>query len=808
MQTLSSLSRALSAGAIVAAALLIVGGAYFVGYVGELQRTLSAPAAAQPEATQAVATVEQALGHAGFLKTYRNYRVTGDAAARLKLMQHTVEAQRALGRLRKIYGGDPTAAATLREADSVGESFAHVAATAPDTGSAALRGTKAMGELSTLPQPPQLEASYLALRTALDRLTGADQNIQLGGLAVVLNWGQWLVIAAIGALAVGLLVAAGALQLGVVQPLRSLERSLNAIGDGAVTQDVWGTERADEFGRLARAGDKLRRGLTETTALQSLAQRGQLHLTLDGQSSLLLQRLADEVTQSTSALKTAAIDFAQLQDGSRRHLEEALANLHASTEGANQAAATLRDGAATVATGNAELAGAVTERIERLDRLTEKFDHSRRQVAQMAADLGSRGRTATDEISASAATLKTAAESVGQLHATLSQSLTELSAGAGASSEKVRSLAARLSETIGLVDERLSRKLAALDALEQAVTVNLAHLRAKTEEVSRAMSTTADGMNQRLTAAVDGNSSDLAAAIARLDQIAASLANPAGTESGAGADLRALAGALQDQLETVRGEIRDLAIRMTEERLLATSDTRPAFNVGSDGATFATAPQRSLADVPGEEIMARLKDLAAEMNAAQEQPDQTTSLKAALGRFADEVQNLAAGADRTARLKAMGEALDHHAEEIEAHMPAAGPSTALRTELAAITGELRSIAARAQTNGAKDGAELRDSALEIGARAASLFAYLAETHPRDDDADEAFVSPDAAGDIAALGHLIDRIEARATSLAAPQPSLDTNGAIHMVFESIGRLNNIATALARAGRTERLRHVTH
>jgi hypothetical protein len=788
--------------------MLVVGGAYFVGYVGELQRTLSSPAAAQPEATQHVAAIEQALGHAGFLKTYRNYRLTGDGNARLLLTQQTIDAQRALNRLKKIYAGEPGAAAALREAESVGEAFAYVAQTAPDASTTALRGSAAMSELSMLPQPPQLEASYLALRTALDRLTGADRNIQIGGLAVVLNWSQWFIIAAIGALVIGLLVAAGTLQLGVVQPLKSLERSLNAVGDGAVTEDVWGTERTDEFGALARAGDKLRRSLTETAALQTLAKKGQLHLTLDGQSSLLLQRLADDVTQTTTALKAAAADFAQLQDGSRRQLDAALTNFQASTAGASQAAEALRDNAAVAATANTELGGTIADRVQRLDRLTEKFDHSRRQVAQMAADISGRARTATDEITASAATLKNAAESVGEIQASLSSALAGLSSGAGKATDKVQTLAARLSETIGLVDERLSRKLAALDALEQAVTANLGSLRAKAEEASLAMTATAGEMDKRVNAAIGAHSNDLAAAIARLDEIAGSLANPTGKSADTGAGLHALADALQGQLETVRGEIRDLAIRMTEERLLATSDTRPAFSLGGDAAELATAPQRSLADVPGEEIMARLKDLAAEMNAAHEHADQTASLKAALGRFADEVKDLAAGADRVARLKAMGRALDQYAEEIEAHTPEVGPSTALRTELGAITGELRSIAARAQAPGTKNGAELRDSALEVGARAASLFAYLAETHPGD-DADEALApAPDAAGDIAALGQLIDRIEARATSLAVPQPGNDTNGAIHMVFESIGRLNNIATALARAGRADRSRHATH
>jgi hypothetical protein len=797
VRTLSSFSRALSAGAVVAAALLVLGGAYFVGYVGELQRTLNAPIDPRPEVAQQVAAIERALGYAGFLKAYRNYRTAGDEAARADLTRYTVDAEHAFGQLKKLYAGNPLAADALREAESAGEAFAHVAQTAPETGAAALRGTAGMNELSTQPLPPQLEASYLALRTALDRLRSVDQAGKAGSLASTLNWTQWVIIAAVGALVAGLLIAAALLQLGIIQPLKALERSLTAVGDGALTQGVWGAERTDEFGALARAGEKLRRTVTETAAVQELANKGRLHLTLDGQSSILLQRLADEVTQTTTALKTAAVDFARLQDGNRRHLEEALATLKASAAGTTDASETLRGSAAVTATVNEELANAMAGRLQRLDRLTEKFDHTRRQVAQTACDIGGRARAATEEITASAATLKTAAENVGQIQTTLSQAFDDISGSAVKSTDKVRTLAARLNETIGLVDERLSRKLAALDTLERTVTASLASLRAKTEEASLAINAKAGELGQAA-----GRDDELKAAIARLDEIAGRLANPAASAP----NLDALSSALQGQLDTVRSELRDLAIRMTEERLLTTGSA-PALTFAADAFSQTRTPQRTLADVPGEEIMARLKDLAAEMNAAHSEPDHAASLKSALGTFAAEVKDLAAAADRTPRLKAMGRALDQHAEEIEAHIPSVDPSSALKTELSSITSELRAIASRAQAGNGKDGAQLREAAIEAGARAESLFTYLNETHPDDATDDGMEPMPTAAGDIAALTQLIDRIEARATSLATPQ-ALDTNGAIHAVFESIGRLNNIATALARASRSDRPRHATH
>src|SRR5262249_363014 len=103
-------------------------------------------------------------------------------------------------------------------------------------------------------------------------------------------------------------------------------------------------------------------------------------------------------------------------------------------------------------------------------------------------------------------------------------------------------------------------------------------------------------------------------ATARLREIADRLANPApATAADAlAADIKSLAETLRSAIEGVRGEIRDMAIRLTEDRILSSAGSPFA----EDGVPSAT-PMRSLADVPGPEIVARLKDLAAEMSAAQ-----------------------------------------------------------------------------------------------------------------------------------------------------------------------------------------------
>jgi len=872
------------AAAIVAAA-LVLGGAYFVGYVGEIQRDLKDPASLRRQAASEIATLEKSMGYAGFLKAYRNYRLTGDPASRPQLIENANNATRAVAALKQLYAGDKTAGEALAEAEAVTASFAHIARIAPQLGDAALRGTAGMDTLNALPQGPQVETTYLSLRSALDRLRQADIEHQLGGAAAALNWSQMLIVGALVLVVLGLVIVAGLLQLGIVQPLKSLEHSLASVGDGAVGQKIWGTEREDEFGALARAGEKVRRGLAETSALKTLADKGQLHVTLDGKASVLFEKLVADVSTATDALKTASADIIRQQDDNRRQFETTVKKLAQSGEGFHFAAKALNTEAAAavndIRASNAKLAEATEMRITRLDAAAARFDESTLALEQSFTAARDKATAAAGELSSSNAALKRFATDAQSIQGAFFTACDKISSDAANTTDSVRTLAARLSEAVGSVDDRLTQKLASLDNLEQHLTLILAKLHERAGETVEALKNASGALDERGAAAearmtqtvaefeevlrlfrddeaalhqssaqtvlemraaqrTIGDTAEtqtqLTAAIARLDAIAGQLERPTPAPPTVEVpQIATLAKALQDQGETIRNEIRDLAVRLTEDRLLAGADM-PFLAV--KGAANQDEPPRqkiTLADVPGAEIMSRLQNLAAEMNAAQSRLDHAQSLKDALGSFAAEVKTLAANADRSARLKNMGKALDHHADQIEAHAQAVEPSSgALRGEIHAITSELRTIAARAQSTNVKDAPALREAAIDLGARAESLFSYF-ESAPTitaaDDDEPAPHAVDAAAADLQALAQLIGRLEARAehlsqaaiasrfteisddTSPAEREAGLRevehaTDGAVHAVFESIERLNNIAAALARAGEVERRRLAAH
>lgn len=784
MRTLSSTSRALLAAAVVVAGALVLGGAYFVGYVGEVHRDLSDPASSRRQAAAEIAAIEKTLGYGGFLKAYRNYRLIGNAKERAKLTQSVAKAARALAALRKVTAANPSAKDALIEAGAVVDTFAHIARVAPQLGDAALRGTPAMDALNALPQSPQLEATYLSLVGALERLRHAAHEEQLGGAASALNASQVLIIAALVLLVMGLLVAAGLLQLGIIQPLKSLEHSLASIGDGAIAHRIWGADRKDEFGQLARAGEKLRRSLAETAALKVMVDKGKLHLTLDGKSSVVFDKLAADVASAADALKAATADLTRLNDQSRRQCEATASTLGQSAAAFANAAKTAGDQAAA-AIGELHASAArldeAASRLGRLDDFAQQIDQAGRALDRAASGIKEKTDAVADGLSASNASLERIVGEARLLQTALSSACDRSSSEAIGAGNKVQTLAARLADIVGSLDTRLAGKLGALDQLEQ-------------------------GLGQVL---------------ARLQRSASDLAAQPGTMP---AHNSGLAEILRQQCEAIRGEIRDLTVRMAEDRLLAAADM-PLLGGNVDARTEKAV--RTLADVPGEEIMARLRSLASEMSAAQSRLDHTASLKDALGRFATELKNLADGAGGSN----MGDMLDRHADEITAHVEALDPAAAERRELGAIAGELREVAARARSDGGND-PSLRDAAARLAARAQSLFDLFDNAVAEDDNAPPPGVAMDATqADLAALAALIARLEScveqqARTALAdrfaeisdTMSPAERPNGArdaqsgndaaIRTVFESIERLNNVAAALARAGDIERQRRVAH
>lgn len=962
MRTLSWISRAFAIAAAVTAAVMIVGGSYYVGFVGEVQRGLNDPESASQQAVDRIATIEQALGYQGYLRAYRAFRLTGDVASREEMTERVMEAARGLDALRKLYVDTPAARRTLQDLASVVDEFVRVSRSAPEFETNALRGTSAMDALATMPQLPQLEATYLTLRTALDRLRAQTQSYQMGSVAWALTWSQMLILLSVAVVVCGLVAAAFMLQTGITQPIRTLTESLGAVGNGRINDPVWGTDRQDEIGDMARAGERLRKGLAETETLKELASKGEVHLRIEGEASAVLGKVVAGVEDATEALRRAAAGLSDSQAAQQKMFGDATRRFDEFGPKFNELAMTVGQVARDVLTGAAaDLRTSMGKVVTMADERTAALLDVAASVEESGKDLSTavdvvkvKANNAIDGLTHSIGAFSKAADGAKSIQGAFFAACDRISSDAAVTADNISTLAQRLGGVVDTVDTQLQGKIAALGNLEQGIERTLGAIEGRARETTEAIALAASAMEQRTIRAEQrteqsiGEFEDIVRifrdeqaatgqpvtqdamheTLTRLNDLVTRLherveqgaVSPAHMEAltkafgrkidlslgnlatqanqfaeafstaAAAAERRNEANeqsvrssldevrdiidifrnadpstprvattpapaptpdvnALAGQIDALRNDIRELALRMTEERILMTAEM-PAPALAAGAGQIPARPQRTLADVPAGEILSRLREVAEEMTAAptpaavplaprtapaHPQRRLTDSLKA----FARSVRPLYTSPDPLAGLQDLAPELAQHAERIDAGAQEVAHAAALRAELGSITAELRALAQSAKAPAPASSDELRETAVHLGARAESLFTYLTEVHAADArthaQAILAVQPPQAAAsieqttdDLTTLAEIINKLEKRAADLSdeavAANLEQQTTGrsspaevsdghtrhpqksdeAIAAVYDSIERLNNIAAALARAGEATRLR----
>jgi hypothetical protein len=233
-------------------------------------------------------------------------------------------------------------------------------------------------------------------------------------------------------------------------------------------------------------------------------------------------------------------------------------------------------------------------------------------------------------------------------------------------------------------------------------------------------------------------------------------------------------------------------------------------------------------------------EMADRSNENHEQDETAPSLTENLKAFALSVKPLSGVAGQPAGLRDMAPEFERYAEAIELSAKEVAHAAALRTELDAITTELRTLAATLQASPEAKPANMQETALDLGARAETLFTYLNQRQARGKNNLQveapAQATSQATGtgpfsratqDLLTLARIITSLEERTAMLsdaavaanissqtqdaagpgadsAGAPPAHETEAAIAVVYDAVERLNNIAAALARASDAGRLR----
>lgn len=376
---LKSTTRSLAVAAVVILIGVGAAAAFAVGFSGSLEESIANPSSAPSVRIAALERMRDTLGYDGFLKDYRAM-IAGDTTAGTTLVKEARDANQAL--------------ATLRAAGESARDTTQANAIAPYVSRFA-RAAHNVASGNDAPQLGVLEQSYVAVKALIGEALDSARYQRIAMLSRALSVAQTLAITTLCLLSLTLLGLAWFLRARLLDPLRALRHAAERAADGTMFRQVYGIERNDEIGALARAVNRMRRQLASGAEIEgspSAEIRGVLDnsaYTASGEGEPGVAQIAREsVAIAARDMETRLEEIMGVVAGVRDRIEEASQDAALASKTALEAVDLAREGAANlaskaerniVATGaqaRTTLA-ALTASVARLNDAVTRLEHDR-----------------------------------------------------------------------------------------------------------------------------------------------------------------------------------------------------------------------------------------------------------------------------------------------------------------------------------------------------------------------------------------------------------------------------------------------
>jgi HAMP domain-containing protein len=361
--------KAASRNLLVAAAVLLIAvgaaTAFAVGYSDALEDGLASPSSAPAQRITALESLRDALGSDGFLKTYRE----GAEATRI-----AASVRRANSALAQF------GAAAETERDEIdGRALAALVAPFDRAARDRLAGIPS-------PDPALLERAYSALKLRIASAIDSARYRRIETLGHAFATAQTIAVLALAALSLTLFGLAWFIRSRLLEPLRELRRSAEKAADGGLFRHLWGIERNDEIGALARAANRLRRQLA-FEADETASPSGEIRAVLENRSyhPALTASASTEVVAAAGRIESDLAAIVAAVGEAKERIEAASRDAALASRTAVEAANLAREGTtqltvsaerAIAAAGNdaQSLLAALTASVARLNQTAARLD--------------------------------------------------------------------------------------------------------------------------------------------------------------------------------------------------------------------------------------------------------------------------------------------------------------------------------------------------------------------------------------------------------------------------------------------------
>ncbi|MFA4994896.1 MAG: hypothetical protein WC521_06295 [Bdellovibrionales bacterium] len=415
---------ALVLGLVVFVCMTMIGGASYVKYqLDRAETTLAAPDSALGSEQDLFSQLRRVWGFSGFLGFAQKYVFTHDSSGLPELKERLKATDDIIAHL-----PESIPAQTKRELTSMAALFDD-----------ALRKVDmpAGGELANEFTAIDLAPLYAAMSVLDSRMTSDSAQARLAAQSQAQFWATILTLVSWFSLIIAAACVAGiymVLRDKQSAPMRALAQSIQNMSRGDMRTAIWGIERQDMIGDLARAVDLARYHFSHLPDVSLLSEEGPVRLRFEGGTRSLFEAMMKSISGDSENIREQS---ANLTTSVKQH-KESIASLSEKVE------AILQNIAQRGQNGDRQVMQAVQDMVCSTENLKNAHAHAADQLARLLPIIQDRAQGLSDITQITGK----------QLTHTL-QSLASSEISLKANAETSKETLAKLSSTAGDLGERL-----------------------------------------------------------------------------------------------------------------------------------------------------------------------------------------------------------------------------------------------------------------------------------------------------------------------------------------------------------------
>ncbi len=443
---------ALVLGLVVFVCVAMIGGTGFLKY--KLDRTeivLAAPENIPGSNEEIYGVLRSAWGYSGFLGFAQRYVVQRDASGFDEIRDIMKKADEIVADL-----PDTISADAKRELSAIAALF-NSALQKIDTPTGPSQAEFSTADLAPLYSTLTLLEARVGASTAKARLE-AQKDAQF--------WSMLLTLAAWGSL-----IGASACVVGLYLvlrdkrsvPLRALSQSIQNMAHGDMRTAIWGIERQDSVGEVARAVDMARYQFSHLPDISLLSEQGPVRLRFEGGSRSLFEAMM-------KALSTDSDHIRQLSLSLSTSIEQQKDNISLLSSKVEKV---LTDILHRGQAGDQQIKTAISEMVASTEHLKNTHAHTADQLNRLIPHLQERAKN-----------LSEITQATGKQLAHTLQSLTSSEIGLRNNAEQAKTTLAKLSSTADDLGERLFGAINLLQAGGKVLAETTENIKSRWNEAS------------------------------------------------------------------------------------------------------------------------------------------------------------------------------------------------------------------------------------------------------------------------------------------------------------------------------------